>query len=216
LMAPFQSRCSSIPPFYRSSPQLETDSQECSAQPGEHQRLQVSCCRRVRYTTWPWLFNSMDFGLYGAFTRMAHAARSYSCKRPPSRSRRLTVSGCDCVHAVAEIRPFGGAKSRLPVGCVQRVQGPRDRRAPPRIDRAAPPGPTARAPAGGSSRLCGREPMAAARQVVVIHGYADDAAGLAATLGREPGSRGPTEQSGREPHGGSAVAPDVARTSTGH
>ena len=26
--------------------------------------------------------------------RIAHAARSYSCKRPPRRSRRLTVIGC--------------------------------------------------------------------------------------------------------------------------
>ena len=49
--------------------------------------------------------------MYGAFTRLAHAARSYSCKSPPSRSRRLTV--CACVHGVADVRPFGGTKSRL-------------------------------------------------------------------------------------------------------
>ena len=72
-----------------------------------------------------------------------------------------------------------------PVGSVPRVQGTRDRRAPPRIGRAAPPGRTARAPAGGSSLLGGREPIAAARQVVVIPGHADDAAGLAPSFGRE-------------------------------
>ena len=40
--------------------------------------------------------------LYGAFTRFAHVVCSYSCKSPPSRSRRLTVSGCDSVHVVTE------------------------------------------------------------------------------------------------------------------
>lgn len=51
--------------------------------------------------------------LYGAFTRLAHAARSYSCNRPPRRSRRFSVIGGVPVHAGAEGRPFGGAKSRL-------------------------------------------------------------------------------------------------------
>lgn len=50
--------------------------------------------------------------VYGAFTRFAQAARSYSCKSPPRRSRRFSVIGCVPVH-VADVRPLGGAKSRL-------------------------------------------------------------------------------------------------------
>jgi streptogramin lyase len=38
--------------------------------------------------------------LYGAFTRSGHATRSYSCKSPPSRSRRFTVIGCGPVHVI--------------------------------------------------------------------------------------------------------------------
>jgi hypothetical protein len=34
-----------------------------------------------------------DEVLYGAFTRFAHAARSYSCNSPPRRSRRFSVIG---------------------------------------------------------------------------------------------------------------------------
>jgi hypothetical protein len=51
--------------------------------------------------------------VYGAFTRFAHAARSYSCKRPPRRSRRFSAIGCVPFHVAADGRPFGGAKSRL-------------------------------------------------------------------------------------------------------
>jgi hypothetical protein len=79
-----------------------------------------------------------------------------------------------------------GHKADQPAVSLQRVQGIRNRRAPPRADRAAPPSPTARAPAGGSNLLDGREPIAAARTVVVISDHADDAAGLAPTFGREP------------------------------
>jgi hypothetical protein len=36
----------------------------------------------------------------------------YSCNSPPRRSRRFSVIGCVPVHDVADLRPFGGAKSR--------------------------------------------------------------------------------------------------------
>ena len=51
--------------------------------------------------------------LYGAFTRFAHAACSYSCNSPPRRSRRFSVIGGIPVHVGANGRPLGGAKSRL-------------------------------------------------------------------------------------------------------
>ena len=60
-----------------------------------------------------WLVAAMIRTLCGAFTRFAHAARSYSCKRPPRRSRRFSVIGCVPVHVVADLGPLGGAKSRL-------------------------------------------------------------------------------------------------------
>ena len=62
-------------------------------------------------TRWSHLNSRPD--LYGAFKRFAHAARSYSCKSPPRRSRRFSVIGCVSVHVAVDVRPFGGAKSRL-------------------------------------------------------------------------------------------------------
>ena len=65
-------------------------------------RLHAHCNQRER-----------EQSLYGAFTRFAHAARSYSCKSPPRRSRRFSVIGCIPLHVAADVRPFGGAKARL-------------------------------------------------------------------------------------------------------
>jgi len=42
-----------------------------------------------------------------------HAARSYSRKRPPRRSRRVTVIGCMPSQVSIGIRPFGGLSPRL-------------------------------------------------------------------------------------------------------
>lgn len=57
--------------------------------------------------------NADRIDLWGAFKGFAHAARSYSCKSPPRRSRRFSVIGCVSVHGAVDVRPFDGAKSRL-------------------------------------------------------------------------------------------------------
>jgi hypothetical protein len=49
----------------------------------------------------------------GAQTRSSHAARPYSCMRPPRRSRRFTASVCELVQFSSAGRPFGGASSKL-------------------------------------------------------------------------------------------------------
>lgn len=54
--------------------------------------------------------------LYGAFTRLAHAARSYSCKSPPRRSRRFTVIAGVPAQLATDVRPFGGVRFRLRCG----------------------------------------------------------------------------------------------------
>jgi len=43
----------------------------------------------------------------------AHAARSYSRKSPPRRSRRFTVVGCVLSQVLIGGRPFGGRRPRL-------------------------------------------------------------------------------------------------------
>jgi hypothetical protein len=46
------------------------------------------------------------------YSSWAQAARSYLCKNPPGRSRRITVIDGDFVHAVDDVHPFGGSKSK--------------------------------------------------------------------------------------------------------
>ena len=67
-------------------------------------------------STTPEDFTADVLFLYGAFTRLAHAARSYSCKSPPRRSRRFSFIASMAAHLAADVRPFGGAMSRLRCG----------------------------------------------------------------------------------------------------
>src|SRR2546423_6703660 len=77
--------------------------------------------------------------------------------------------------------PDGPASSSL-----DRVQGAGDRRASTSTGGASPAVPSAPAEADRSAPSCCGESVAAAVELAIVPGYADDAAALAPTPGRSP------------------------------
>src|SRR6266487_6647074 len=99
--------------------------------------------------------------------------------------------------------PDGPASSSL-----DRVQGAGDRRASTSAGGASPAGASAPADADRSAPSCCGESVAAAVELAIVHGHADDAAALAPTPGRSPldvsRSEWPSADRRRDPRAGAS------------